>query len=306
MTRRSCSGRSRDGGLEDVGLPRLGDLFLGGELVGGEQVAERRVAVVADGLVERRRRLVGGADLLDLLDGQLGGVRDLLVARLVAELEGELALDARDLAGALRHVDGQADGAARVLEAALDRLADPQRAVGREPEALAPVELLDRADQAEHALLHEVAEGQSLPLVLPRDGHDESQVRVDHPLLGHQIAPLDALGELHLLGGSEQGPATGLREQLVQRIDGGVDRLGPVVGEAGLERSGRFDPFFQQASNPSSTVGILPECCCACNSLLSSGGGARQVGQGAPPERQPQKDTCPHKVVRARPHTPGT
>jgi hypothetical protein len=130
---------------------------------------------------------------------------------------------------------GEADGAAGVLQAALDRLTDPERAVRREPEALAPVELLDRADEPQHALLHEVTEGQALPLVLPRDGHDESQVRVDHPLLGHQVTALDPLGQLDLLRGSEQRPATRLGEQLVQRVDGGVDRaLGLVRDAAGL------------------------------------------------------------------------
>src|SRR3712207_9414540 len=64
-----------------------------------------------------------------------------------------------------------------VLEPALDGLADPERAVGRETEALAPVELLDGTDEPEHALLHQVAEGQALALVLAGDGDDETQVR---------------------------------------------------------------------------------------------------------------------------------
>src|SRR5687767_6859916 len=122
-----------DGALEGLGHPGVLDLLVGGELVGGEQVAERRVAVLTDALVQRGRGLIGLLDLLDLLERELSGVGDLLVARLVAELEGQLALELRDLAGALGHVDGQADRAAGVLQPALDRLADPQGPVGREP-----------------------------------------------------------------------------------------------------------------------------------------------------------------------------
>jgi hypothetical protein len=38
----------------------------------------------------------------------------------------------------------------------MERLADPERAVGRELEPATPVELLDRADQSKHALLDQV------------------------------------------------------------------------------------------------------------------------------------------------------
>ena len=100
---------------------------------------------------------------------------------------------------------GQPHRAARVCEAAADRLADPQRAVGGELEALAPVELLDRANQAEHALLDEVAKRQALALVLARDRDHEPQVRVDHAVLGLEVSALDALGQLDLLLSGEQG-----------------------------------------------------------------------------------------------------
>ena len=150
--------------------------------------------------------------------GQLHELGDLLLGGLAAELDGELALGVRDLARPRHDVDGQADGAARVGEAAADRLADPERPVGRELEALAPVELLDRADQAEHALLDQVAEGQALALVLARDRDHQAQVGVDHALLGGEIAPLDALGELDLLLGREQGMAPRFVEEELQGI----------------------------------------------------------------------------------------
>src|SRR5213078_3794723 len=76
-------------------------------------------------------------------------------------------------------------------EAALDRLADPQRRVGRELEALAPVELLRGADEAEHALLDEVEEAQVAgALVLLGDGDDEAEVGLDQLLLGIEITAL--------------------------------------------------------------------------------------------------------------------
>ena len=88
---------------------------------------------------------------------QAGGVGDLLVGRLAPELGRQLALDA---AAILRSrwatLAGRRMRAPAVGEAALDRLADPQRRVGGEAEALAPVELLGGADQPEHALLDEV------------------------------------------------------------------------------------------------------------------------------------------------------
>ena len=110
---------------------------------------------------------------------------------------------------------GQANRATGVLQAALDRLANPQRRVGGEAKALAPIELLAGADQAEHALLHEIAERQALVLVAPGVGGDEAQVGVDEQFLGVQVAALDLLGQVDLLGRREQGVAARVREQLV-------------------------------------------------------------------------------------------
>ena len=131
-------------------------------------------------------------------------------------------------------MDGQADRAAGVLQAALDRLADPQGGVGREAKALAPVELLARADQPEHALLDEIAQGQALVLVAPRVGRDEAQVGVDEQFLGVQVTALDPLGEVDLFGGGEQGVAARVREQLVDRLRD--ERVGGADVEA-LDRA---------------------------------------------------------------------
>src|SRR5204863_8973476 len=79
----------------------LDDLVLDGRLLGGDQVAERRLAVLADRLVERRQRTGRLADLDHLVDGQLDCLCDLVLGRLTAELGRELALGAVDLALAL-------------------------------------------------------------------------------------------------------------------------------------------------------------------------------------------------------------
>src|SRR5690348_5994710 len=96
-------------------------------------------------------------------------------------------------------MDRDPDRAAMILQAALNRLADPHRAVRGELEALPPIELLDRADEAEHALLHQVVHGKTMALVPARLSDDEPKVRIDHPLLGLEVATLDPLRQLDLL-----------------------------------------------------------------------------------------------------------
>ena len=139
------------------------DLLLDGRPLAGDQVAEGGLAVLTDALVEARGATVRATDVGDLVYRQVHELGDLLLRRLAAELDGELALGVRDLARPRDDVHRQADGAARVGEAAADGLTDPERPVGGELEALAPVELLDRADQAEHALLDQVREGRPCP-----------------------------------------------------------------------------------------------------------------------------------------------
>jgi hypothetical protein len=107
----------------------------------------------------------------------------------------------------------------RALSAsARDRLADPPGRVGRELVAAPPVELLDGADQPERPLLDQVEERQPLVAVVLRDRDDEAEVRLDHPLLRAQVAALDLLRELDLLGGREQWVPAGLAQEELQRV----------------------------------------------------------------------------------------
>jgi hypothetical protein len=164
-----------------------------------------------------------------LVERDLGAGRHLLVGGRPPVLRRQLALHAHDLALALADVHRDADRAALVGEPALDRLADPERRVRRELVALAPVELLGGADQAEDALLDQVEQRQLVALVLLRQRHDEAQVRVDHALLGLEVAALDRLGELDLLVGGQQRVAAHVAQEQLQRVAGHRDQLLVVV-----------------------------------------------------------------------------
>src|SRR5579883_580331 len=81
-------------------------------------------------------------------------------------------------------MDRQPDGPAGVGDASGDGLADPPGGVGRELEALAPVELLDGVHEAEVPLLDQVEQGQAGRLVLLGDGDDQAEVGLHEGLLG--------------------------------------------------------------------------------------------------------------------------
>src|SRR4051794_35468605 len=88
-------------------LQRLAERFLGEDLrrtlvrrlgaLVGDELAELRLLLVADRLLERNRGLGGALDRVDLLGVDPGGLRDLLVGGLAAELGDQLALGAADL-----------------------------------------------------------------------------------------------------------------------------------------------------------------------------------------------------------------
>ena len=175
-------------------------------------------SLLAQRAVERRHRARGVAQRVQVLDRDLGLLGDLGVGRRAVELERQRVLGARDLALGAHEVDRQLDRARLGVHPALDGLADPPRRVGREAVAAAPVELLDRADQPEDALLDQVEQRQLGALVLLRDRDDEPQVRVDHAVLGGEVAALDALGEVDLLGRRQQPVAADLVEEELQRV----------------------------------------------------------------------------------------
>src|SRR3954449_10938174 len=169
-----------------------------------DEVAELGLVLLADRLLERDRLLGHPQDVAHLARRALELVGDLLRRRLAAERLDELALDLHDLVELLDHVHRDADRAALVGDRAGDRLADPPRRVRRELVAAPIVELLDRADQPERALLDQVQERQPAAQIGLRDRDDEAQIGLDHLLLGRHVAALDPLRERDLLGGSQQ------------------------------------------------------------------------------------------------------
>ena len=83
-----------------------------------------------------------------------------------------------------------------------------------------------------------------MALVSGRELDDETQVRVDQPLLGGQIARLDPLCELHLLLPREQGVAARLAEEQPEAV-GGLDWVvcvAPTEGRRDLVRTSRVLP----------------------------------------------------------------
>ena len=76
-------------------------------------------------------------------------------------------------------------GKAITIKGTTDGLADPERGVGRELEALAPVELVDGVLETEVAFLDEIEQLHAgRQGVAAGDAHDESQVGPDEPVLG--------------------------------------------------------------------------------------------------------------------------
>jgi hypothetical protein len=228
-----------------------------------DEVAELGVAVLADRGLEGRGRPGVGEELLDGGDlfAELGG--ELLHRGLAAEGLGEVALHRQGAADALHHVDGQADRAALVGHAAADGLADPPRRVGRELVAAAVVELLDRAEQPEVALLDEVEQRQALALVALRDGDDEPEVRLDEALLGALAVAVDLVelaaaldGQLLRLADQPLGLQTGLvalREVdlLLGGEQGGPGHLPQVQLHVVVQRH-LFDDLGHGGAHPSS------------------------------------------------------
>src|SRR3954454_5121871 len=117
-----------------------------------DQVAVEALAVT-DGRLQADRILDELEQRTDALGREAALLRDLRQRRLAIQLLCEHAAGTHDLAYLLGHVDREPDGPPLIGERTRDRLPDPPRRVGRKLVAQLVVELLDRADQAEIALL---------------------------------------------------------------------------------------------------------------------------------------------------------
>jgi hypothetical protein len=142
--------------------------------------------------------------------------------------------------------------------ARVDPLANPPLRVGRELEAAPPVELLDRAGQADVPLLDQVEQRHAPADVALGDAHHQPEVGLGQaaarrvalvdgrpqlgPLLGSEVrlrqlpegflAVLDGLGQRHLVRRIEEGHATDLAQ--VHRRRRGDARLRGVDSQIGL------------------------------------------------------------------------
>ena len=160
---------------------------------------------------------------------------------------------------------GNSKGARRVGEGPGDRLASRGCGIGGGLISLGVVEFLDRADEAEVALLDQVQEEHSAAHIPFGDGHHEPQVGLDEALLGPDALPdqllelrvreaqaevaelvlgeqprLDRLGQLDLLLGREERDPADLAQVDADEIAGrraladvllvGADRLFVALG----------------------------------------------------------------------------
>jgi hypothetical protein len=131
--------------VEQLAVDQCHHRVFGGGVAVGHQVAEGGVAVVTDGLVERDR---GG----EAVQFGVAHVERLAVAAGLTQRGAQAG----------RTVAGDTDEAGLLVERTADGLADPEGGVGRELEATAPVELVDRVLEAEVALLDEVEQVHAL------------------------------------------------------------------------------------------------------------------------------------------------
>ena len=225
-----------------------------------DEIAELGIAFVTDGLVQRDRLTRVLLDLQHLLRRDVHFLGQLFGRGLAAQVLQQLALDAAELVDHLDHVHRNADGAGLVGHRAGDRLPDPPGGVGGELVTLCVVELFDRADQAEVALLDQVEERHTAARVALGQRDDETQVRFQQVVfravavaadprhvaalrggqllallrdLGHQLRGvqprLDALGELDLFLGIEQRDLADLLEIGTHRV-GRSGELGVLAG----------------------------------------------------------------------------
>jgi hypothetical protein len=95
----------------------------------------------------------------------------------------------------------------------LDGGADPPHGVGGEPDAAVRVEAADGVDQAERALLHEVAHGQAGAAVSACDLDDDPQVACDQAAPGVDVAGFGAARQVLLFLAAKHQLARSLVEQ---------------------------------------------------------------------------------------------
>src|SRR6476661_7281635 len=123
-----------------------------------DQIAQGRVPVLADWNIKRSRLLHHRQNLLHARDRNAGARRDLRRRRLPSMPLIKLSPLAQDFGCRLRHVNGDANGAALVSNGAGDGLSDPPHGISRDLHAMAVVELFNRVHEAQVAFLDQIEE----------------------------------------------------------------------------------------------------------------------------------------------------
>ena len=146
----------------------------------------------------RRERLFGDLEgFAHLLQRHTELFGEFFRSGFAADLVEHLARGAHDLVDGLDHVHGDADGAGLVGDRAGDRLPDPPGRIGRELVTPAVFELVDRLHQADVAFLDQIEELQAAVGVFLGDRNHQTQIGLDHFLLGLAGFALALLHAVH-------------------------------------------------------------------------------------------------------------
>src|SRR5919112_405655 len=201
--------------LTHHGIRRIGDLIV------LDEVTQLRSGLLArHRLIEARRVRHSAHREAHLIRVPVQAPGNLFLGGLAFDLQGQLAHGTADLPDLLRHVHGDADGAALVSHSTLHGLPDPPGGVGGEPETSIRVELLHSLHQAYVSLLDEVLEGQPVAAVLFGYAHDEPEVLLDKPLPGPPVSGLGPQAEVDLLLVGKETALPDVREVLGEELGG--------------------------------------------------------------------------------------
>jgi hypothetical protein len=148
-----------------------------------------------------------------------------LVGRLASERAGQTVRHAAQLGHLAHGQRAQTDGVGLLAQSTVDRLPDPPRSVTAEFAAFERTEPLHRFDQAEIALGDQIRHGQAEMAELPRDAHNQPQVRRDHPVARLLAARLRAERKLRFLLRRQQRNLADLME-VIREHGGGVGKHG--------------------------------------------------------------------------------
>src|SRR5439155_8342112 len=138
--------------------------------------------------------------------------RDVLDHRGAAQPRAQRALGAHEPVDLLEHLHGNPHRARLLRDPAQDRLSDPDRGVGAEPEPALRLEAVDGVNQTEVAFLDQVEHREPAVAVVPSDVDDEPQVGEDHVTPSARVSRARSVRQLNQLRMRKQPDASDLVE----------------------------------------------------------------------------------------------